>query len=54
MNGFKLGWIIPIIMLSVLTFVIWVGIYQLNSDENPWYFGGNGIHGPGLDISGAE
>jgi hypothetical protein len=32
------GWIIPIIMLIVLITVIGVGIYQLNSEKNPWDF----------------
>jgi len=41
MYGYKLGWMIPVIVLSVLIFVIGVGIYQLNSDENPWDFGGD-------------
>jgi hypothetical protein len=38
MNSLKLGWIFPGIMLFVLIIVIGVGIYQLNSDENPWNF----------------
>jgi len=36
MNSLKLGWIFPGIVLSVLITVIGVGIYQLNSDGNPW------------------
>jgi len=36
MNSLKLGWIFPGIMLSVLITVVGVGIYQLNSDGNPW------------------
>ena len=39
MFGHKLGWIVPVIVLSVLITVIWIGIYQINSDGNPWYFG---------------
>jgi len=40
MNDFKLlGWIIPVIVLIILIVVITVGIYQLNSDGNPWNFG---------------
>jgi hypothetical protein len=39
MYGFKFGWIIPVIVLTILIAVIGVGIYQLNSDSNPWYFG---------------
>jgi hypothetical protein len=38
MYGLK-GWILPIIVLIALIVTIWVGIYQLNSDGNPWYFG---------------
>jgi len=34
-------WIVPIIVLFILISVIGVGIYQLNSDGNPWYFGGS-------------
>jgi len=41
MYSLKLRWIVPIIALFVLITVIWVGIYQLNSDGNPWYFGGS-------------
>ena len=36
MNSLKLGWIFPGIVLSVLIIVVGVGIYQLNSDGNPW------------------
>jgi len=36
MNSLKLGWIFPGIVFSVLFTVVGVGIYQLNSDENPW------------------
>jgi len=43
MFGYKLGWIVPVIVFSVLIIVIGVGIYQINSDGNPWYFGGNDI-----------
>jgi hypothetical protein len=39
MYGFKLGWVVPAIVLSVLLIVIGVGIYQVNMNENPWYFG---------------
>jgi len=39
MYGLKSDWIIPIIVLFILFTVIGVGIYQINSDENPWYFG---------------
>jgi hypothetical protein len=39
MYGIKLGWIIPIIILFVLFVVIGVGVYQINSDRNPWFFG---------------
>ena len=38
MNSLKLGWIFPGIMLSVLITVIGIGIYQVNSDKNPWSF----------------
>ena len=38
MNSLKLGWIFPGIVLSVLITVVGVGIYQLNSDKNPWSF----------------
>ena len=41
MYGLKFGWIIPVIVLFVLITVIGVGIYQLNSDGNPWDFGGS-------------
>jgi len=43
MFGFKLGWIVSIIVLSVLIAVIGIGIYQINSDGNPWYFGESDI-----------
>ena len=36
MNSLKLGWIFPGIVFSVLLTVVGVGIYQLNSDGNPW------------------
>ena len=39
MYGYKLGWLVPVIVLFVLISVIGVGIYQSNSDGNPWYFG---------------
>jgi len=54
MNGFKLGWIVPVIVLFVLITVTGVGIYQLNSDGNPWYFGRNDMPGYGLVFSGGE
>jgi len=41
MFGFKMGWIVSIIVLSVFISVMGVGIYQSNSDGNPWYFGGS-------------
>ena len=47
MYGYKIGWIVPVIVLSVLIFVIGVGIYQLNSDGNPWYFGGSDMSNSG-------
>jgi hypothetical protein len=39
MCGIKIGWIIPVIVLMVLITVIGIGIYQINSDGNPWFFG---------------
>jgi hypothetical protein len=42
MNYFK-GWIVPIIMLSILLTVIWVGIFQANSEINPWDIGRSDI-----------
>jgi len=39
MFGLKFGKIVPFIMLLIIITVILVGIYQLNSDGNPWYFG---------------
>jgi hypothetical protein len=39
MYGLKVGWIIPVIVLSALLVVIGVGIYQINLNENPWCFG---------------
>jgi len=39
MYGFKFGLIFPIIILFILITVIVVGIYQINSDGNPWHFG---------------
>jgi len=39
MNGLKLGWIVLVVVLITLIIVIAVGIYQLNSDGNPWDFG---------------
>jgi hypothetical protein len=38
MSGFK-GWIVPVIVLITLIAVIGVGIYQLNSEKNPWDYG---------------
>jgi len=38
MYGYKLGWIILFIVLITLIVVIGVGIYQLNSEGNPWNF----------------
>jgi len=35
----KIGWIIPFIVLFILFSVIAVGIYQLNTNGNPWFFG---------------
>jgi len=46
MNGYKLGWIVPVIVFFVLFSVIGVGIYQINSDGNPWNFGSD-IQTPG-------
>jgi hypothetical protein len=43
MYGLNLGRIISVIVLIVLIAVIGVGIYQLNSDGNPWDFGGRDI-----------
>jgi len=43
MYGYKLGWIVSAIVLFVLIAVIGLGIYQLNSDGNPWNFGGSDI-----------
>jgi len=48
MYGFKFGWIVPVIVLFVLFTVIGVGIYQLNSDGNPWYFESNTNSGWGF------
>jgi hypothetical protein len=39
MYGLKSDWTIPIIILFIFISVIGIGIYQLNSDGNPWYFG---------------
>jgi len=39
MYGFKFGWIVPAVVLSFLLIVIGVGIYQVNMNRNPWYFG---------------
>ena len=39
MYGYKLGWIVPVIVLFFIITVIGVGIYQINSDGNPWNFG---------------
>ena len=47
MFGYKLGWIVPAIVLFVLITVIGVGIYQINSDGNPWNFGGSDISSTG-------
>jgi len=38
MSGFKLGWLVPVIVLLILLTVIGVGIYQINSNKNPWNF----------------
>jgi len=43
MYDFKFRWLVPIIVLFILLIVIGVGIYQLNSDGNPWNFGGSTI-----------
>jgi len=43
MGGFKLGWIVPVIVLTILITVIGVGIYQVNHDGNPWDSGRNSI-----------
>jgi hypothetical protein len=48
MYGFKFGWIVPVIVLFVLFTVIGVGIYQLNSDGNPWYLESNTNSGWGF------
>jgi len=50
MCGYKLGWIVSVIVFFVLFSVIGVGIYQLNSDGNPWNFGGSDIQTPGWDF----
>jgi len=50
MYGYKLGWIVPVIVLSVLITVIGVGIYQINSDGNPWDFGRSDIPSSGWDF----
>jgi len=39
MYGLKIGWIVPVIVLFFLIAAVGVGIYQLNSDGNPWFFG---------------
>jgi len=39
MDSLKAGWIVPVIVVFLLISVIGVGIYQLNSDGNPWFFG---------------
>jgi len=39
MSSLKIGWIVPVFVLIVLLTVIGIGIYQLNSDGNPWHFG---------------
>jgi len=54
MNGSKLGRIVPVIVLFVLFSVIGVGIYQFNSDGNPWNFGGNDMPGSGWDFLSKE
>jgi hypothetical protein len=41
MYGFKSGWIISVFVLIILIAVVGVGIYQLNSENNPWDFGGS-------------
>ena len=51
MFGYKLGWIVPVIVLSVLIAVIGLGIYQLNSDGNPWDFGKSDISSSGWSFS---
>jgi hypothetical protein len=40
MYGLKLVWIVPVIVLIILIAVIGVGIFQVNSEKNPWDFGG--------------
>jgi len=41
MYGIRFDWLIPVIVLSVLVAVLGLGIYQINSDRNPWDFGRN-------------
>ena len=50
MFGYKLGWIVPAIVLFILIAVIGVGIYQINSDGNPWNFGGGDTPNSGWDF----
>jgi len=50
MCGFKIGWIIPVIVFFVLFSVIGVGIYQINSNGNPWNFGGTEVQNAGWDF----
>jgi len=38
MCGFKLGWLVPVFVLIILLIVMGVGIYQTNSNKNPWNF----------------
>jgi len=54
MNSLKQGWIFPILIFFVLIAVIAVGIYQLNSEGNPWYFGKSDISRFHWDFSGRE
>ena len=54
MYGFKFGWMVPVIVLFVLFTVIGVGIYQLNSDGNPWNLGGSDMPKSGWDYLARE
>jgi len=38
MNSLKLGWIFPVFVLLDLITVIGVGVYQVNSEKNPWHY----------------
>jgi len=49
MFGYKLGLIVPVVVFFVLFSVIGVGIYQINFDGNPWYFGSD-TPTPGWDF----